>query len=98
VAYGSFTYTALVYLSDFNHEFKGGEFVFRAGPERIVIEPRKGRLSMFTSGSENVHNVEKVTSGKRLALTIAFTCDRSKAIHDFLGRAKRYISDHSGEQ
>jgi hypothetical protein len=29
----------------------------------------------------------QVTSGIRLALTIAFTCDESAAIQDFLGRA-----------
>jgi hypothetical protein len=42
----------------------------------------KGRVSMFTSGGENLHYVEKVTDGIRYALTIAFTCDVEKAIPD----------------
>jgi len=41
-----------------------------------------GRVSMFTSGSENLHCVEKVTSGTRYALTVSFTCDQKHAIDD----------------
>ena len=41
-----------------------------------------GRVSMFTSGSENLHHVEKVTSGTRYALTVSFTCDQKYAIDD----------------
>lgn len=37
---------------------------------------------MFTSGSENLHFVEKVTSGERYALTVSFTCDIEAAIKD----------------
>ena len=37
---------------------------------------------MFTSGAENVHLVEKVTSGTRYALTVSFTCDKEFAISD----------------
>lgn len=35
---------------------------------------------MFTSGSENLHAVEQVTSGTRYALTISFTCNIEAAI------------------
>ena len=38
------------------------------------------RISFFTSGSENLHYVERVTSGTRYAITVSFTCDREKAI------------------
>lgn len=41
-----------------------------------------GRLSFFTSGSENTHFVEKVGDGTRFALTVAFTCDKKHAIDD----------------
>lgn len=47
-----------------------------------TVEPRKARLSMFTSGKENMHYVEKVTSGVRYAMTISFTCDKKYAIED----------------
>lgn len=41
-----------------------------------------GRVSMFTSGSENLHEVERVQSGTRYALTVSFTCDPNAAISD----------------
>ena len=41
-----------------------------------------GRVSFFTSGSENLHHVEKVYSGTRYAVTISFTCDPERAISD----------------
>jgi len=41
-----------------------------------------GRVSIFTSGSENLHLVEKVKSGIRYALTVSFTCDQDAAISD----------------
>lgn len=37
---------------------------------------------MFTSGAENPHFVERVTSGTRYALTVSFTCDQNEAISD----------------
>lgn len=41
-----------------------------------------GRVSFFTSGSENLHRVEKVRWGTRYAITIAFTCNPDHAIAD----------------
>lgn len=41
-----------------------------------------GRVSIFTSGSENLHLVERVKSGIRYALTVSFTCDEYAAISD----------------
>jgi hypothetical protein len=41
-----------------------------------VVTPRKARLSLFTSGNENLHHVRKVTGGLRRALTVAFTCEQ----------------------
>jgi len=81
--YETFHFTALVYLSDYGVDFTGGRFLFidRDGFNRTV-EPRKGRVSMFTSGAENLHAVEKVASGTRYALTVAFTCDAARAIAD----------------
>ncbi|XP_046966787.1 2-oxoglutarate and iron-dependent oxygenase domain-containing protein 3-like [Vanessa cardui] len=80
--YKSFHYTSLLYLGDYNIDFRGGRFVFIDEKFNSTIEPRKGRLSMFTSGGENFHYVEKVTSGVRYAITISFTCDKKFAIND----------------
>lgn len=46
------------------------------------MEPRKGRVAMFTSGAENPHFVERVTKGTRYAITVSFTCDVAKSIKD----------------
>ncbi|KAK9502908.1 hypothetical protein O3M35_011593 [Rhynocoris fuscipes] len=79
--YESFFYTSLVYLNDHGTDFKGGRFIFD-DPENVstVIEPRKGRVSIFTSGKENLHHVERVKSGVRFAITVSFTCDKNYAI------------------
>lgn len=55
----------------------------RARVKQVLTESRfTGRVSMFTSGAENLHYVEKVSRGVRYALTIAFTCDAKRAIPD----------------
>lgn len=80
--YGSFYYTSLVYLTDFGKNFTGGRFIFVDKSSNHTVEPRTGRLSFFTSGSENLHFVEKVTKGTRFAITISFTCEKKFAIPD----------------
>ncbi|TKC53479.1 hypothetical protein EI555_014934 [Monodon monoceros] len=82
VTYGSFDYTSLLYLSDYLDDFGGGRFVFMEEGANKTVEPRAGRVSFFTSGSENLHRVEKVHWGTRYAITIAFTCDPDHGIAD----------------
>lgn len=83
VTYPSFHYTSLVYLSEHGIDFKGGRFIFD-DPDNVstIIEPRKGRVSIFTSGKENLHHVERVKSGTRFAITVSFTCNKKYAISD----------------
>ncbi|XP_011499007.1 PREDICTED: 2-oxoglutarate and iron-dependent oxygenase domain-containing protein 3-like [Ceratosolen solmsi marchali] len=81
--YKSFHYTSLLYLSDYGRDFEGGRFIYiDKNGVNTTVEPRKGRISMFTSGSENLHAVEKVTLGTRYALTVSFTCDKDYATSD----------------
>nr|XP_023412535.1 2-oxoglutarate and iron-dependent oxygenase domain-containing protein 3 isoform X3 [Loxodonta africana] len=82
VTYGSFDYTSLLYLSDYLEDFGGGRFVFMEEGANKTVEPRVGRVSFFTSGSENLHRVEKVLWGTRYAITIAFTCNPDHSITD----------------
>ncbi|CAI5659585.1 2-oxoglutarate and iron-dependent oxygenase domain-containing protein 3 [Oreochromis niloticus] len=82
VTYGSFDYTSLLYLSDYGSDFTGGRFVFMDQNGNRTVEPRAGRVSFFSSGSENLHRVEKVTWGTRYAITVSFTCDPEHAISD----------------
>lgn len=81
VTYGTFVYTSLLYLSTYGNEFKGGRFFFLDNKRNVTIEPKFGRISAFTSSSENQHMVEQVDSGARFALTIPFTCDKSQAVN-----------------
>uniref|UniRef100_A0A8C5X2X4 2-oxoglutarate and iron dependent oxygenase domain containing 3 n=1 Tax=Malurus cyaneus samueli TaxID=2593467 RepID=A0A8C5X2X4_9PASS len=82
VTYGSFDYTSLLYLSDYSEDFGGGRFLFMDADSNKTVEPRAGRVSFFTSGSENLHRVEKVQWGTRFAITISFTCDPEYGIGD----------------
>ncbi|XP_072030106.1 2-oxoglutarate and iron-dependent oxygenase domain-containing protein 3-like [Amphiura filiformis] len=78
--YKTFDYTSLLYLSDYGSDFTGGRFVFVDKDANRTVDPKLGRVSFFTSGSENSHHVEKVTSGTRYAITVSFTCDKEHAI------------------
>ncbi|KAI1232309.1 hypothetical protein IHE44_0006762 [Lamprotornis superbus] len=82
VTYGSFDYTSLLYLSDYSKDFGGGRFVFMDADSNKTVEPRAGRVSFFTSGSENLHRVEKVQWGTRFAITISFSCNPEHGIAD----------------
>lgn len=48
----------------------------------FLLSPPLGRVSFFSSGSENLHRVEKVMWGTRYAITVSFTCDPAHAISD----------------
>ncbi|GAA6110239.1 urotensin-2 receptor 2 isoform X1 [Tachysurus ichikawai] len=82
VTYGSFDYTSLLYLTDYDVDFGGGRFIFMDPNSNQTVEPRAGRVSFFSSGSENLHHVEKVAWGTRYAITVSFTCDPDYAIAD----------------
>ncbi|KAK0090733.1 hypothetical protein PV325_006292 [Microctonus aethiopoides] len=81
--YEHFHYTSLLYLNDFGRDFDGGRFIFiDKNNVNTTIEPRKGRVSIFTSGAENLHLVERVNTGTRYALTVSFTCNINASISD----------------
>lgn len=90
--YGTFAVTTILYLNGYGDDYEGGAFRFGDDGDAIAtalggppggawskVEPVPGRLVAFTSGRENVHHVEPVTRGTRLALTMAFTCNEAKA-------------------
>ncbi|KAL8163127.1 UNVERIFIED_CONTAM: 2-oxoglutarate and iron-dependent oxygenase domain-containing protein 3 [Gekko kuhli] len=56
--------------------------VCRAGVKWRLRFAGGGRVSFFTSGSENLHHVEKVRWGTRYAITISFTCNPDHGIGD----------------
>lgn len=56
-------------------------------PEHTV-QPRAGRLLLFTSGTENMHNLDLVTGGERFVFSMWFSCHPGRRFTTFLdGRA-----------
>lgn len=80
--YESFHYTSLLYLTDYEQDFTGGRLIWIDPKVNVTLEPRKGRVAMFSSGEENFHFVERVKSGTRYTITVSFTCDHTKSIAD----------------
>ena len=69
------------------HAATAGGGAGASGDPIATIVPSRGKLVLFSSGSEHPHRVTRVTAGTRLALTVAFTCDQRAAVTDFLGRS-----------
>ncbi len=84
----------------FKKDFTGGRVLFYdADSSRLeqVVEPRPGRMLIFSSGHENPHKVERVTSGQRLVLAFWFTCNPEKQFEIFLdGNAHTTFSKKVG--
>lgn len=80
--YEAFHYTSLIYLSEQDRDFTGGSFVYEdnGNESGMKIQPSIGLLSVFTSGDENPHRVERVRDGVRYALTVGFTCNPDNKI------------------
>ena len=81
-------YSGLLYLSNYNQDFTGGllKFFSANNPdiEEQIVQPAAGRVIMFTSGPENPHVVERVTSGERFVLSFWFTCNVAREFEIFL--------------
>lgn len=88
-------YSGLLYLSTYNVDFTGGRLVFLKNKHNygesvtesdiaLVVEPKVGRLAIFSSGEEHYHYVEKVLTGDRLVLSFWFTCNPSREFEIFL--------------
>ena len=91
-------YSGLLYMSTYGTDFTGGRlhFVNRSETSQSVeiVEPKAGRMVIFSSGSENPHFVERVTSGERYVLAFWFTCTPSKRFPIFLdGKAHIKFSE-----
>ena len=52
------------------------------------VQPSKGRLVMFSSGMENLHQVKQVTSGTRYVMSMWFTCNADRVFRNFLDGKK----------
>jgi len=75
--YGTFTYTSLLYFGEKGSSFDGGDLVFKDGH---TIKPERGRLVIFSSGQENPHWATKFSSGIRVAMVSALTCNEKARV------------------
>jgi hypothetical protein len=73
----------------------------------VIVEPKRGRVAIFSSGPENPHKVDRVESGQRFVLSFWFSCDPKKEFQIFLdGKAHvafshivgKSVNDRKGKQ
>jgi hypothetical protein len=62
----------------------GGEGGGAPPEDEHVVEPRAGRLLIFTAGAENLHQVRRVATGTRYVFSMWFTCDARREFTTFL--------------
>ena len=78
-----------MYLTSQHEDFEGGTFSFNDPPEdafrvasteRILspLSPKSGSAVLFSSGWENMHEVEPLRSGTRIAVPAFFTTHAPK--------------------
>lgn len=63
-------YSALLYFSNYNEDFFGGEIVFPN--QDIEVRPMAGTLVFFKGDVEHVHEVKKVSGGARYTLIMFY--------------------------
>ena len=93
-------YSGLLYLSDYGRDFEGGRLhLLEEGDDSIVVEPKAGRVVIFSSGKEHRHRVERVTRGQRFVLAFWFTCDPQREFTIYLdGQAHLAFAQKVGSQ
>lgn len=63
-------YSAILYLSEYNVDFTGGELVF---PQHdLRVQPKIGDLVFFRGDLEHTHKVRHILSGERYAVVMFF--------------------------
>lgn len=72
-----------------------------ASPIEHEVSPRAGRFVAFTAGEENLHRVTRVTQGRRLAVSMWFTCSSDREMTPLLdgrnhGRVSSPTLQHDG--
>jgi len=73
-------YAAILYLCTQDEHFSGGGLAFMDAAADCWVAPRRGRLVSFTAGPENLHRVDRVTSGLRFALSMWFTLAENHSV------------------
>lgn len=88
--FGEFHYSCVLYLATQHTDFEGGTFMWSDAPPAdgqprkvTPVSPTKGSAVIFSSGWENMHEVEPLQSGTRFAVPTFFTtCPTESAADD----------------
>ena len=73
---------ACTYDDGSSPDFGGGRFAWLDEASDLVVEPRAGRLLVFTGGLENPHHAQKVSRGTRYVMGWWFTCHEALEYDD----------------
>jgi hypothetical protein len=65
-----------------------------AADVELEVEPRAGRVVVFTAGHENLHQVERLLSGERYVLSFWFTCNKQRQFEIFLDGKAHTVFSH----
>ena len=70
-----------MYLNDHQIDYYGGRFSIKDLNETTLlsIEPKKSRLVVYSSGSENENQIEELKNGERYSLNVYFTLNKNAA-------------------
>ncbi|KAK9106506.1 hypothetical protein Syun_022517 [Stephania yunnanensis] len=71
-----FCIRAVCYLNDQGKDFNGGGLHFQSGKPSTFL-PVAGDVVIYTADSRNIHCVDEITAGERLALNLWFSRDAS---------------------
>lgn len=75
----SIHYTLVIFLTNFKKDYAGGKFIFKdtenGKKKNVVVEGKAGRTVGYTGGSENLHLIEKVTTGANYFISLSFSCE-----------------------
>lgn len=74
-------YTVVIFLSNYKVNFYGGRFLFieqeKKKLKNHIVDPKAGRVLVYSSGSENTHIIENVLNGRLVSLTFSFSCNNN---------------------
>lgn len=77
--YKNVHYTVVIFLSNYKRNFNGGRFMFveyeKKKRKNHIVDPKAGRVLVYSAGAENTHILENVVNGQLVSLTLSFTCN-----------------------
>lgn len=78
-------FSVYIFLARYKKDFSvGGRFIFidveNKKRKNVIIDPKIGRVLVYTSGSENTHLIENIISGHLSFITLSFTCDKDSVL------------------